>query len=328
MVIKTPTQLKDKTKNLVKKLSLNAQEVQQMYFFERIIDRISKSEYADNFVLKGGLLISAVNGINNRTTRDMDTTVRGLAMDEDEFIPILNKILQTHMDDGCKFTIEKVERIRLESKYPDLRIHIGITFGKMRNILQMDVTTGDVITPKEMRFSYPSLFSDTCYPIMAYPLETILAEKYETLCRRGTTSTRARDFYDIYTLYQLHRDEIDWDVLRKAVIATATMRESIDQLPLYRETIGNISLSSDIRNRIWPNYCKENRYVDPSVFDKALEVAMILGTNLGIEPERKPDLDDELRRFDELRKFRLDAARSKGNKESQKPIETFDRIKE
>ena len=183
----------------------------------------------------------------------------------------------------------------------------------------MDITTGDVITPREIRFAYPSLFSDVRYPIMAYPLETILAEKYETLCRRGETTTRARDIYDIHTLYQAHRDEIDWDILRQAIVATANNRGSTDKLPLYRSTIERISASSEIRNRIWPSYCKENQYVSPSSFDSALEAAMIIGSKIGFEPERKPSLDDEIQRFNELRNKRRATASKR-----QSPVKPID----
>lgn len=305
MVINTPTQLKDKTRNLSQKSKLNPQEVQQMYFFERIIDRISQSVYADNFILKGGLLVSALNGIASRTTMDMDATIRGIRMEEEVFASVLTEILQMPMNDNCEFTLEKIDGIRADSEYQDFRAHISVSFGSMRSTVKMDVTTGDAITPHEMQFFYPSLFSEQRYPIKAYPLETVLAEKYETLCSRGDTTTRARDFYDIFMLYQLHKNEIDWDVFPAAVMATARKRGSADKLPLYQEIFESITNSAKIRNEIWPNYCRDNLYVDPASFDAAMDTVMLIGKKLGFEPERKVSVDDEISRINELRRKRL-----------------------
>lgn len=317
VIIKTATQLKDKTRNLVQNTSLNPQEVHQMYFFERIIDRISRSEYASDFVLKGGLLISALNGVSNRTTHDLDATLRGTPISREQFSHMMDAILSVPIDDNCSFEVKSIDQIRMESKYPDYRAHIQVNFGTMTNILQLDVTTGDAITPREMEFHYPSLFSDHKFLIMAYPLETILAEKYETICRRGDTTTRARDFYDIYTLYQVHGARIDWNVLRSAVQATAENRGSEATLPRYSQVIESIRQSDEIRNKIWPNYCRDNRYVDPDALDKSLDIALAIGRNLGFEPEKTMDLDDELARVEALRAQRL--AKKQGRKNTPAP---------
>lgn len=276
-----------------------------MYFFERIIDRISQSKYADNFILKGGLLVSALNGISSRTTMDMDATIRGIRMEKEIFSSVLNEILHMPMNDNCEFTLEKIDGIRADSEYQDFRAHIAVSFGSMRSTVKLDVTTGDSITPREMQFFYPSLFSDQVYPIMAYPLETILAEKYETLCSRGDTTTRARDFYDIYMLYQLHKDEINWDIFPAAVMSTAKNRGSSDKLCLYQETFERIRTSSKIRNEIWLNYCRDNLYVDPGSFDSIMDTILLIGKKLNFEVDRKESIDDEINRIRLSRQKRL-----------------------
>lgn len=277
--MKTPEQLKGSIRSMAEKKSLRAQEVLQMFLFERIIERLSQSRYKDNFILKGGLLISSMIGISERTTMDMDTTVRGIQMEEDEIVSAVKEIISLDVSDDIEFIYESIEPIREEDAYNNFRVHLRAKYGKIDSPMKIDITTGDVITPAAVEYEFPLIFEEKKIPVMAYTLETILAEKYETIIRRNIGSTRARDFYDLHTLYRGRRDEIRWDVFRAAVLHTAKKRESLDDI---RDTN---SILKDIREEpslylLWDNYCKDNKYIaDLSfsvVLDSLEEVAKLL----------------------------------------------------
>ena len=234
-MIKTPEQLKGAIRNLAKKKGIHAQEVLQIFMFERIIERLSASPYKDRFILKGGLLISAILGVAERTTMDMDTTVKGLPMDEQNIRKAISEILNQPVDDGIEFQLLDLTPIREDDEYENFRASIQAAYGKMKIPMKIDITTGDEITPKEIQFSYPFLFDDRRVMVKAYTQETILAEKYETIIRRNVGNTRARDFYDLHLLYRLYRENADWNLLKQAVLATAKKRDSF--LPQQRKEI-------------------------------------------------------------------------------------------
>ena len=229
-MMKTPEQLKGAIRNLAKKKGIHAQEVLQIFMFERIIERLSVSPYKDSFILKGGLLISAILGVAERTTMDMDTTVKGLPMDEQSIQKAIREILDQTVDDGIEFQLLDLTPIREDDEYENFRASIQATYGKMKIPMKIDITTGDEITPKEIQFSYPFLFDDRRVMVKAYTQETILAEKYETIIRRNVGNTRARDFYDLHLLYRLYRENADWNLLKQAVLATAKKRDP-EKLP-------------------------------------------------------------------------------------------------
>lgn len=204
--------IKGKIRSLAEEKNLKSQKVLQIYFFERFIERLSKSKYKNNFVIKGGFLISSLISIENRTTMDMDSIVKGIALKEEKIKEIVEEIININVDDGIRFEIKDISYIREEDEYENFRISLIANVGKTKNPMKLDLTTGDAITPREIEYTYPCIFSKEDIKIMAYPLETILAEKYETIIRRNITTTRMRDFYDLYTLYKLKKDEIDYKI--------------------------------------------------------------------------------------------------------------------
>lgn len=277
--MKTPEQLKGAIRNIATKRNLKPQEVLQMFLFERILDRLSTSKYRDNFILKGGLLISSMIGIGERTTMDMDTTVRGLPMEEDTLIQIVQEIITLDVGDGIQFVYEGIAPIREDDEYHNFRIHLSAKYGKINSPMKIDVTTGDAITPAAVRYEYPLIFEDRSVPVMAYTLETVLAEKYETIIRRNIGTTRARDFYDLHTLYRTRRTEIRPDILRLAVEHTAQKRGSMQDLRDWKEIIEDIRSEQQLA-RLWEKYCEENQYAASisfnEVVDTVTEVAALL----------------------------------------------------
>lgn len=247
--MKTPEQLKGTIRSMATKKNLRAQEVLQMFLFERILDRLANSDYQKNFILKGGLLISSMIGIGERTTMDMDTTVRGIQMEEDDIVRIIKEILTVDVGDGIRFEYESIEPIREEDAYNNFRVHLRAKYGKIDAPMKIDVTTGDMITPAAVQYDFPMLFEDKTVPVMAYTLETVLAEKYETIIRRNIGTTRARDFYDLHTLYRSRKSEIRVDVLKTAVLHTAQKRESLEDIKDWKDMLNEKGYPSPGRLR-------------------------------------------------------------------------------
>ena len=271
--------VKGKIRSLAEKKNLKSQEVLQIYFFERFLERLSKSQYRNNFVIKGGFLISSLIGIENRTTMDMDTTIKGISLKEEKIKEIVDEIININVDDGIKFEMKDISYIREEDEYENFRISLTANVGKTKNPMKLDLTTGDAITPREIEYTYPCIFSQENVKIMAYPLETILAEKYETIIRRNITTTRMRDFYDIYTLYKLKKDEINYEILKEAVERTSDKRGSQEIIKDYEEIIEDIKEDSYLRS-LWEVYLSENKYIGDLTFDKVVGVVTILSNRI------------------------------------------------
>ena len=271
--------IKGKIRSLAEKENLKSQEVLQIYFFERFLERLSKSPYKNNFVIKGGFLISSLIGIENRTTMDMDTTIKGIALKEEKIKEVVDEIININVEDGIKFEIKDISYIREEDEYENFRISLIANVGKTKNPMKLDLTTGDAITPREIEYTYPCIFSKENIKIMAYPLETILAEKYETIIRRNITTTRMRDFYDIYTLYKLKKDEINYEILKEAVERTSDKRGSHEIMQDYEEIIEDIKEDSYLRS-LWEVYLSENKYIGDLTFDKVVGVVTILSNRI------------------------------------------------
>lgn len=267
--------VKGKIRSLAEKKNLKSQEVLQIYFFERFLERLSKSQYRNNFVIKGGFLISSLIGIENRTTMDMDTTIKGIPLKEEKIKEIVDEIININVDDGIKFEMKDISYIREEDEYENFRISLTANVGKTKNPMKLDLTTGDAITPREIEYTYPCIFSQENVKIMAYPLETILAEKYETIIRRNITTTRMRDFYDLYTLYKLKKDDIDYEILKEAIQRTSNKRGSQEIMKDYEEIIEDIKEDSYLRT-LWEVYCSENKYIGDLTFDKVVDVVRIV----------------------------------------------------
>ena len=267
--------IKGKIRSMAEKKNLKSQEVLQIYFFERFLERLSKSPYKNNFVIKGGFLISSLIGIENRTTMDMDTTIKGIALKEEKIKEIVEEIININVGDGIKFEIKDISYIREEDEYENFRISLIANVGKTKNPMKLDLTTGDAITPREIEYTYPCIFSKEDIKIMAYPLETILAEKYETIIRRNITTTRMRDFYDLYTLYKLKKDEIDYEVLKEAIESTSNKRGSDEIMQDSEEIIEDIKDDSYLRS-LWDVYLSENKYIGDLTFDKVVDVVKIV----------------------------------------------------
>lgn len=274
--IKSDASLRGKIRNIAKEHNLRAQEVLQMYLFEHLLMRLAKSEYADKFVLKGGLLISSMIGLAQRTTMDMDTTAIGLPMDEKSICSAMDSICNASVNDGMDYAFERVEPIREGDEYANWRAHIRVHYGRIDAPIKVDITTGDSITPAQILYPYPTMFGDDPINVMSYPPATILAEKFETIVSRGVANTRGRDYYDIYALEKTQQNKLDATGLREALEKTAAKRGSLDIVPHYVEILEEVRKSPTMQN-VWSAYAKAAPYASGLSFDKVIEAAIRLG---------------------------------------------------
>lgn len=266
----TSEKLKGKIKSFSEKNNLKAQEVLQMYFFERFLVRLEKSRYKANFIIKGGFLISSIIGIQNRTTMDIDTTIKGLPVKDEIIKEIILEILNIEVNDEIEFVLGKIENIREISEYENYRLHLTANFEKIKNPLKIDITTGDVIIPSEIEYSYETIFKEKLN-ILVYSLETLIAEKYETIIKRNITTTRLRDFYDIYMIFKLKNDKINVNNLKQAIWETAKNRNSTEEILESKEILEDIK-NDEYLNKQWNIYKNENKYVDNIQFSEILEL--------------------------------------------------------
>jgi len=256
--MRTSTQLKALLRNLSKKSNVEAEILLRNFMLERFLERIAVSNYKHDFILKGGMLIAAMVGIDTRTTMDMDATIKGQTLSASEITAIIQEILETKLDDGAAFSLQRIEEIREEADYPGFRVSIGAIFDKTRQTLKIDITTGDAVTPREIEYEFKLMFEDRSISIMAYRLETVLAEKIETIITRGVTNTRMRDFYDVYIL--THTQTFDAHTFKEALIRTAEKRQTTQQLSGGIENTIAIILENAIMIDLWQKYQKKYFY--------------------------------------------------------------------
>ena len=281
MTIKTSRQLKDKISNLSGNDSKKAQTLIRKYMMERFLTRIAHSEYRDNFILKGGMLVSAIVGVESRATMDIDATVRSMPLTKEKSEEVIKTIMKIDLEDGLSYEIKKVEDIMEEHDYSGVRFTISVTLENLRDTIKVDISTGDEITPSAIEFSYPMMFDDEKIKIWSYNMETMLAEKLETVIARSTLNTRMRDFYDIHILWSEKAEMINIDTLRNALIKVARKRETIELFENINEILNEISQSDYLRNN-WENYKKSNYYVGDLEWQDAIKTVIdILKNEVG-----------------------------------------------
>lgn len=282
--MKTSEQIKGAIRNISKKTGVNPNSLLQMCLFEGILEKLSKSKYSENFILKGGLLISSLIGVDMRSTMDMDTTLRGIPLNEVSITKILNEILAIEIDADIEYKLIKLSPIRQEDVYEDFCASISCIFGKINATLNIDITTGDVITPREMNYSYSKILEEGTIPIMTYTIETILAEKFETISSRNITTTRARDFYDLYMIYSIYKDKIDKGILRKAIERTSKYRGSFETALQYKEIV-ELFRESETPKKLWKKYTQNNPYAKDVDFLDTISVYEEIGTVLNVNDD-------------------------------------------
>lgn len=261
---------KAKIKNISKDKEIPAQQVQQHYLIEQVLKMISTSSYRDSFIVKGGYLIGQMIGLDKRTTMDLDVTLKGTEMSRENLIHIFEEILCSKTD-GFSFSVDKLEPIRQDDEYGGFSLKLNATFDTLKEVVFIDITTGDKITPREITYSMTSIFTNESIKIWTYNLETVLAEKLETIISRGLASTRPRDRYDLFTLYKLRKEEINLELLKNALENTAEKRKSKDTIYNWEEQVRGIEIS-DYQKELWIRYQRQFKYAKDISFDNSVQV--------------------------------------------------------
>lgn len=261
---------KAKIKNISKDKGIPAQQVQQHYLIEQVLKLISTSSYRDSFIVKGGYLIGQMIGLDKRTTMDLDVTLKGTEMSRENLIHIFEEILCSNTD-GFSFSVDKLEPIRQDDEYGGFSLKLNATFDTLKEVVFIDITTGDKITPREITYSMTSIFANESIKIWTYNLETVLAEKLETIISRGLASTRPRDRYDLFTLYKLRKEEINLEVLKNALENTAEKRKSKDTIYNWEEQVRGIEIS-DYQKELWIRYQRQFKYAKDISFDNSVQI--------------------------------------------------------
>lgn len=258
-------------KNIAKENKVAAQAVLQTYMLERVLERISMSKYKDNFILKGGMLISAMLGIDGRTTMDMDTTIKGFTLNKENIENIFNEICKMDLEDNVTFKINKIELIREDDDYGGYRVTFEANFNnEMPVIMKIDVTTGDKITYGEIKYDFRLMLEDRKIQVLSYNVETIIAEKFESIIKRGTFGTRIRDYYDVHMLLNTQNKNIDKSTLKNAIISTAKHRETTEEINAWKEVV-DILINSQTMQRQWKAYQKDNFYAQEIKYEDLIE---------------------------------------------------------
>lgn len=264
-MIHTSKQLKDKVRNISNGDNNIAKALIRNFMMERFLERVSLSEYRNNFILKGGMLVASIVGVDMRATMDIDTTVKALPLNESDTQRIISEICSIPVEDGVVFSITSATNIMTDFEYPGVRIMMEATLDRMRQTIKLDISTDDVITPSAVEYEYKLMFEDRTLSLLTYNKETLLAEKIQTILARGIANTRLRDFYDVYGVLKLYSDEVDKSVLLEAFQATCKKRETVFTKEEMSETLSLIA-KSETMEQMWEQFRKKNFFVGDLVW--------------------------------------------------------------
>ena len=255
----TPEQIKGRIKSVAKQNNADARTLMRIYMMERFLERLAQSEYRDNFIIKGGILVTAMIGVAHRSTMDIDTSMKNLNLSVEDALRVVNQVKDIDLDDGVSFEVKDVSNIMDEMEYPGIRVTMNANVGRLITPLKIDISTGDVITPRAIEFNYDLLLEDRSISLWSYNLETILAEKLQTVLARGILNTRMRDFYDIRMLLDTYEDKVNKAVLKDAFAATCKKRGT-DHLQEQAEEIIKIIEADEQLQVLWRAYQKKYSY--------------------------------------------------------------------
>jgi len=276
-VIKNKDSLKVKVSNLALSTNIPNKYLIQSFMFEALLKRISVSKYKDKFIIKGGLLLSFIFGVNLRSTMDLDTTIKGLPLDRTTITKVVNEIISIDLKDNIKLEIENIKDIREEELYSGFNVNLKAEFDGLRTNLMIDITTGDVITYKEVQFEYKTLFDNEIVNIMTYNYETIIAEKFEAIVSRNIDNTRMKDYYDLYMFVNLKWDDIDKTILRKAIFNTSKKRETLNYIEEADKYIELINEDSKLKS-LWKNYQNNYVYAKDISFENTIDAIKVINS--------------------------------------------------
>ena len=268
-MIHTSKQLKDKVRNISKGDNDIAKVLIRTFMMERFLERVSLSKYRSNFILKGGMLVASMIGVDMRATMDIDATVTALPLNERDAEKIVSEICEIEVDDGVQFRITSVTAIMEDFEYPGIRMMLEATLDRMRQPIKLDISTDDVITPTAIEHEYELMFENRTISLLSYNTETLLAEKMQTILARGIANTRMRDFYDVYGIIEMNEDKIDKEILLEAFRATCEKRETVFSREEITSTLNKIN-DNEAMAQMWEQFKKKNFFVGVLSWEEVL----------------------------------------------------------
>ena len=263
-------QLKNLIRNKANGDSNLSLQFYQLFYFERLLERISLSKYKNSIIIKGGFLLTSIIGEDDRTTKDMDATIKGLPLNQKEVEKVFKNIISIKINDDVKFEIESIKDIRLEDEYGGFRVLLRATLDSNRTFVAVELTTGDAITPSEISYNYKSIFDDKTINVYSYNIETVIAEKFQTIISRGVLNTRLKDFYDMYKLMSMSSIIIDKNILNKAIRNTFERRNTKFDIEYFKEVVDSIK-DDDYMIKLWNDYSNKNHYTEGIEFDDTID---------------------------------------------------------
>lgn len=267
--------LKAKLRNLSDKTNIASNYLLQSFMFEGLLKRISISKYREKFIIKGGMLLTSIFGVNLRSTMDLDATLKGLPLNIETITSIFNELINMNIDDNMTFEIIDIREIREEDLYGGYCINLKATFDKLWTHLMIDITTGDIITYKEIEFKYRTLFDDEIINILSYNYETIIAEKFESIISRNINNSRMKDYYDLYMFTSLKWNRINKSILLQAIVNTCKNRRTIDFINNSNSYIEMIT-NDDKLKKLWKRYQEKYEYAKEITFEDCINAIKII----------------------------------------------------
>lgn len=262
--------LMDKSRNFATKNNLSVQQVLQSYMFERFLERLSKSEYKDKFIIKGGLLLSSIMGLDMRTTMDIDTNVTGMNFELPQIRKIIEEIVSIELNDNVAFEISNLSPIKEDNDYGGYKFKLIATQSNVKVRFSIDVSTGDIITPRAIEYKYKMILEDNYIDILTYNYETIIAEKLETILKRNTANSRMKDYYDIYYFANIKWNKIDKNILKQALKTTFEHRDSKYELENNSRIIDELAVSESLK-LLWQQFTQKHSYAKKTSFDETIQ---------------------------------------------------------
>ena len=265
----SPEQIKGRIKNLANNMSADPRILMTAYMMERFLERLASSKYKDNFVIKGGILVTSMVGVSLRSTMDIDASITGYNLSKNEVQRVIADIMAIDMNDDVTFEVNGISEIMSTMEYPGIRVSMIAHMGKLVTPIKIDISTDDIVTPRAIEYQYKLLLEDRTINLLSYNLETIFAEKMQTILSRGILNTRMRDFYDVYMLLSLYKEKIVSDTLEEAFDSTCKKRNTIVLKAQGENIIYNLATSEELRN-LWKSYQKKYSYAREISYDDAI----------------------------------------------------------
>lgn len=273
----TPEQVKGRIKNIAAKNNADARTLMRIYMMERFLERLANSRYRDNFIIKGGILVTAMVGVAHRSTMDIDATIKNLTLSAEDALNVVNEIMSIDIGDDVTFEVKGISSIMDDMEYPGIRISLNSYLGKLVTPLKIDISTGDQVTPRETEFHYDLLLEKRSISLWSYNLETIIAEKLQTVLARGVLNTRMRDYYDIWMLHSTYEADIDAQIFHNAFLQTCKKRRTEYLLEQYGEILSSIESDERLRNH-WESYRIKFSYASEITYQDTIDSIKILIT--------------------------------------------------